>query len=420
MPLEILSIRFNHDTSSATSDAINIRKNATQVVTLPEWRRGETIQPEQSAAAYAQRAPADRTRPFTIKARFRRSSDMPSVIRIRARDPRPVEPIPQGCGPVVTWFLVSVLTGLFRSVNVLGNVAERDVSFTGDDSGEVSFELPFAIVDRAGVRLDHITWQWEYRQGGTWVPFDLPTHHRIYCLLSMPNPPWSQTYEIDPGFFNPFLPWTDVLDYACRWAALSGDVHTAAERVTYGVYALGPSQIVYDCPNLGMPHYMRHGLFLCSEFLERLAGHTGCGLYVNCTDCAAIVITFANILGANLRKRKMHAPDWNPEAQPRDNSPRFDVNEIVAIGTGVWSRACTWGRFNYHDVAWLDPNEQVYDACLQVDGDADPSTAPHVPLLPTRMPFASEYLQRLAAPGPTGQGQCVPESLSDEVYIFYA
>jgi hypothetical protein len=108
-------------------------------------------------------------------------------------------------------------------------------------------------------------------------------------------------------------------------------------------------------------------------------------------------------------------------AEPNDPSPRFDLNEIVAIGTDTWSRACGWGRFNYHEAAWLNPtapDESVYDACLQVDGDADPATEPHVPLLPTRMPFASEYLIRLAAPGLNGRDRCIPEEEFREVVVI--
>jgi len=40
MSVDILAIKFKHDQASATSDALNIRKNARQAVTVPEWRRG--------------------------------------------------------------------------------------------------------------------------------------------------------------------------------------------------------------------------------------------------------------------------------------------------------------------------------------------------------------------------------------------
>jgi len=432
MPLQVLSVRFNHDPTSATTDALNIRKNLTQPIVLPEWRRGETLRAEDSRAAYARRAPADRGRPFTIKARFRRTAEIPPAVQIRARDPRPVEPVPTGCAGVVLWLVLGALTSFFRSVNALGDVAPRDVVFAGDESDEVLFELPFASVDRVGVRVDDISWQWEYRaQGGAWLPFDNPTHHRIYCLPDTPNLPWGQGYDPATPGGNPLWPWTDVLDHACWWANLSADADTAAARVTGAVYSLGPRYITYDCPNHGRSHYTRYGLgglgFACTEFLDRLADGPGFGRFVNCTDCSAIVITFANVLGANLRTRRMHDPQWNTSVDPLDRSLAFALNEIAAIGTDAWTRVCPdalrpggWGNFNYHETPWVDAGtaaEAVYDACLKVDGDADPTTRPHVPLLVTRLPFA-EYRDRLAAPGPTGRGRCIPQADASDVELM--
>src|SRR2546427_13084723 len=51
--IAIESITFNHDTSAATHDALNIRKNATQIISVPEWRRFICVNPEDSRAAYA-------------------------------------------------------------------------------------------------------------------------------------------------------------------------------------------------------------------------------------------------------------------------------------------------------------------------------------------------------------------------------
>src|SRR4029450_3111149 len=122
----------------------------------------------------------------------------------------------------------------------------------------------------------------------------------------------------------------------------------------------------------------------------------GCGRFVNCSDCAAIVVTFANVLGADLRARRMHDPRWNTTVDPLDRSFAFDLNEVAPIGTDSWSLCPNalqprgWGNFNYHETAWINvgaADEAVYDACLKVDGDADPTTRPHLPLLATRLPF---------------------------------
>ena len=83
----------------------------------------------------------------------------------------------------------------------------------------------------------------------------------------------------------------------------------------------------------------------------------------------------------------------------------FALNEILAIGSAIWQTACGWGSFNYHEVAWLGgctQNDPVWDACLQVDGDADPTTAPHTPMLPVNLVFgatgAGLYRDRLCTP----------------------
>src|SRR5262249_9583137 len=51
--IRLESISFNHDSASATHDALNIRRNATTPVTVPEWRQGVCFNPEDSPAGYS-------------------------------------------------------------------------------------------------------------------------------------------------------------------------------------------------------------------------------------------------------------------------------------------------------------------------------------------------------------------------------
>src|SRR5216684_3808552 len=82
------AIKFNHDRTSATSDAFNIRRNETEYVPVPEWRRGISMKPEDSPAAYAR--DELRGRPPTIRAKFSFLDFDPSVqiVKIRAQDGR--------------------------------------------------------------------------------------------------------------------------------------------------------------------------------------------------------------------------------------------------------------------------------------------------------------------------------------------
>jgi hypothetical protein len=359
--LAIEAVKFNHDANAATQDALNIRRNATHFISVPEWRRFICVNPEDSAAAYA--VVPTQGKPITIEVSL--SSTDPGVA--------------------------------FVEVRVEHHVEARPVNFTNGTTGFVTFELIDPPVAHGRVGIWDVDWHWEYRLGPhhPWHFFAI-TRHRIYVVLDVPTDPWQQgPYNVG----NMQLPWTDVLDYACRWAEGATSTDMAAALVTQSVYALGPSIITYDCPGGGSSHYS-WGNFDCTAFVERLRGGIGDGLYVNCSDCATIVSTFSNALGCNLWQSKM---GWG-----------FALNELLAIGSSVWQTACGWGGFSYHEVAWqaaCTANDDVYDACLQVDGDSDPTTAPHVALLPQDLRFGNPgdllYRDRLATPA--GRPNCNPQ-----------
>src|SRR5271169_1653623 len=358
--IAIEAIKFNHNPGSATHDAFNIRKNATQFVHVPEWRRFISINPEDSQAAYG------------------------------------VAPTQGNHVSIEVSLIIDDPGAAFVEVRVENHVKARAVNFINGKTGFVGFELIDPPVAGGQVGIWDLQWHWEYRQGPhhPWHHFDL-TRHRVYVVLDLPLDPWEQG-PYNSG--NTQLPWTDVLDRACRWARGATSRDMAAALVTQKVYALGPSIITYDCPGGGSSNYSA-GNFDCTAFLDRLAGGLGNGIYVNCSDCATFVSTFANALGCNLWQSRM--------------GYFFALNELLAIGSTVWQTACGWGSFSYHEVAWegaCTANEDVYDACLRVDGDSDPTSAPHVPLLPQDLRFGNPgdllYRDRLATPA--GRPNCKP------------
>ena len=93
----------------------------------------------------------------------------------------------------------------------------------------------------------------------------------------------------------------------------------------------------------------------------------------------------------------------------------FSLNEIIAVGYAAF--ACpNWGcGFSYHEVAWTGnalAHEPVYDACLKVDGDADPVSSPHIALLPEGLifddPAGLDYHERLVPPASLANCQAQP------------
>jgi hypothetical protein len=88
--IAVEAIKFNRTTGAATHDALNIRKNVTQFISSPEWRRFVCVNPEDSRAAYAI-AP---TRGNSISIDVSLSSTDPSIAFIEVRVKRHVRARP--------------------------------------------------------------------------------------------------------------------------------------------------------------------------------------------------------------------------------------------------------------------------------------------------------------------------------------
>ncbi|MFP5246723.1 MAG: hypothetical protein ACLGH0_08515 [Thermoanaerobaculia bacterium] len=348
MPLTVDEIQFNHDTASASVDALNLRLDQTSLVLPPEYRRGKTICAADSRAAYAYKPTAAGV--ITIKAKLKLTGvALPTTREVRAiRIDTPVpDPKP------------------------LGNLAAKKVSFdAAGDSGWVTFNCTAGTGNY--IRVQDIKWQWQNRKDAVspWTSFQV-TAHRIYVVLIPPKLPWNQT-PFDAA--NLQLPWATALDYACNWAYGARTANDAAALITEHVYALGPAVITYDCPGGGSTHYAFPDFDL-TAFLERLQGGVGNGIYVNCTDCATITSSFANLVGADLWQSRMGS--------------NFPLNVMLGIGSSVWQTCCGWSGFSYHEVAWkgdctnADP---IWDACLQVDANIN-TGPPHLASLPKNQIF---------------------------------
>jgi hypothetical protein len=333
MSISIEAISFNHDPVSAARDALTIRRNETQDVAVPEWRRGMT-RPEDSPAAYT--IDQITTNRLTIKVQFRRESADPTTVEVHA---------------------------VGKAGNVLGNVKSRTINFASSLSAVELFEL-----DTSGqnptVAVNNIAWDWFI--GGT---FRQTTEHRIYTLVSAPQEPWGQPGSPVPDFQ---LPWTEVLEHACREANGARNENEAAAMLAEWVYSLGPDKLRYDDFGAGSSTFTIPGMrtFRCTHFLQALADNAR--WRVNCTDCATILSSFANILGCDLI-----------QSQIGDD---FQTNRIQKIG----SDSPLSQPFRFHEVAWKFPSEgaaSVYDCCLQVDGDDDPSGGNFQPTLGVNMPL---------------------------------
>ena len=316
MQVSLEAIQFNHHPTTAATGAFNIRRNETQTVTLPEWRRDSCSNPECAPAAYVI---SSLPSPLTIKARFSSPDLKDQEVEVQAVAP---------------------------AGDVLGKLETSLVRFDGDGQSEfVTFELQNARLASAGISANNTKWTWQFRVSTSagWTEFQ-QTSHRIYAVLAKPTEPWVTE-----------LPWTEVLEVACNWAAGAKDEPKAATMITEQIYALGKGsqkRVTYS----RLPTYANKK-FDCTGFLHFLRDGVGQGQTVNCDDCATIVSTFANILGCDLWQSGM--------------GNDFRTNYIFIIGDSRWRRT----GFPRHAVAWKDEcseSDPLYDACLQIDGDGQP------------------------------------------------
>jgi hypothetical protein len=175
-------------------------------------------------------------------------------------------------------------------------------------------------------------------------------------------------------------------------------VDAAATHITEHYYNCG--KVKYD-DNNGATWY-GYLTYMFSEMIERLNGGLGLLEKVNCTDSANTVSTLSNLLGCDLWQCRMEG--------------HFKLNPILAIGYPPPDPWPPWGGFSYHEIPWkgaCTQNDRMFDGCLMVDGDNDPTTVPHTWLLPTNMLFGNcstmNYRLRLCPPGPDGCDRCQPQ-----------
>jgi hypothetical protein len=269
-----------------------------------------------------------------------------------------------------------------------GGVRYKDVTPVFNASGlsqTIEFELMWPLpstVERAAVSID---WYARLTPGPAKTAAIGSAVHRIYIILARPTAPWTQQQ-----------PWVAALELACGWAAGANNVDDAARLVTEKYN--GSGRVSYD--TVGGWTMYGSSTFNLTEMLERLNGGVGLGEKVNCTDSANTVSTLANVLGCDLWQSRM------------ESNASFALNPVIAIGYNVWAVPFGFG-FSYHEVPWkgaCTDNENIFDGCLKVDADADPTQPPHTPLLPTNMLFGDcstlNYRRRLCPPSANGCPNC--------------
>lgn len=248
---------------------------------------------------------------------------------------------------------------------------------------KVVMRLDASPVEKVGRYDVTLKWKFEAKEGTTWKAIPGATQEavvRLYGVLGN---------EI--GTTAPNLPWVAVVDAATKKVAgMTNDPAEVRKILVSLVYE--DLALRYDRRN-GASFYTSYtsgytgARFWLGNFLKRSAGNK-----VNCTDCASILTTYANMVGAPLKYAIiLGAP----------GTSGFSLNPIMGIGSTTFGSPFDSGRmaFSYHAVGSIDGAKTIDDATLALDGDSDPKTAPQTKLLVQGI-SGTEFLTRLSPGAP--------------------
>jgi len=333
--LTLLTIRFNHDHGSATTSAMNIRRNRDFEVQFPEY--DSALPTQDSRAAYGIAETAGQK----VVVRVEISSTSAGKFEVKAK----------GGG-------------------VLGRLDPFTVSFNAPGTVTVDVRLNHRSFD--AVSRSDTSWSWAFRAAGAaaWTPL-VRTRHRIYLLLAVPGAPWTQTYADKRN------PWTDLLDFVC--AIASGK--KMQDRATFAVVRAihQDFSLRYDIVN-GAARYGfggTSGSFMLMEWIDYVlkgnapASPLWCDSaaeqykrwwIVNCYDCAAALTIMSTALGAAV----VH----------HYHSPFGKLRFIEAIGRGKCNNpfpGCTGtptevgncNRTSFGNHAYTKLDSLNFDACMR-------------------------------------------------------
>jgi hypothetical protein len=255
--------------------------------------------------------------------------------------------------------------------NVLGEIEPFSVAFpdvvqTVDQLSEIEITVPLSrsAIGGLGVSVNNTYWDWKYQdEFGEWRDL-ITTRHRVYCVVRHPTLPWQEDFM---GGANPNLPWTDALDLACEWAAGARSADAAASAIVGGVWT---ATLRYDVEGFASDNVT--GTFNLTEFIRHLRAGTSIHT-VDCTDCAAAVSTFANILGGDFDQHQF---------------TNVETSRAVKLIGHSETGPITW---TLHEFASRPggptlSTRVIWDACLQLNAATSP--APFMPEPVQGMPFA--------------------------------
>lgn len=299
--VDVVSIQFNYEVGNV-NDALNIRKNASQTVELPEWLPSSG---RNNTFAYT-------------KGQTNRKIQV--VLHHN-----------QAPGNIYNLHVKTVGGGYYP-----GLVAETQVDFPPSGSQTTTILTMSGGAVPTYVQLWGFYYYWQITKVNgvvlnPTINFGQTGGHNYYTLLGVPQAPMP-------------TPWTDVLNYACVWAANQTTERNVVKKITQNAYTVFGQNHSYYGENTHAPY----PVFNLTSFFS--------SNWADCRDMSAVVHVFSRAIGCgNIKIIKIN------NFQPRN----FAYDWIYPVGCSNPQQGYWW----FHQIGWLsmDPIEtRVFDACLKL------------------------------------------------------
>ena len=264
--------------------------------------------------------------------------------------------------------------------------------------GRAECEIPVdASAFRAlGISWRRAIWHWQWGRTGRAGASLGSSEHLVFSTADSPTFPWSGTTS--PASTEA-RPWAGPLALACEWAAGATSTVQAAKRVAALENNLPPGtgdDWRYDAggrtylnPGLGKPLW-----FFCAAFvsavrdIDQTLPHR-----LSCYEAAAVVVTFANLLGCRLQ----------PVVLGKTGCNDIRVNPIFPLGRSKQSGVTFQVHVAAADASAGTPQTALmYDSVLKLDTDLRPDRSPHTFKFPRALPAGGTTSQM-------GTGRYLPQ-----------
>ncbi|MFC2146850.1 hypothetical protein ACFLRT_05755, partial [Acidobacteriota bacterium] len=347
------SISFNHDKNdNSGADAINIRKNFNEPVHIPEWERGEKPFP----AAYII------NNNITIVARFSINKSVKFDTKIWAE----------------------------TIIGELGYVEEKIVKFRDGKSGPIPFNVFGTTPGKITSFFQQWRWYFKDLNDDDSLPMEIgDSKNKLYVILAEPQSPWKTSGQTEP--------WTDALDWSCKWANCETTPEGAAGKITKALFkTIGG---LYDTLE-GRARYTdldrtdgEGAPFALTNFIDYFP-KVG---VVNCNDMGKSLVTFSNVVGCGMSYQKVYYSGIylnciNAIGRGWTNNPFYELSGHPPILGRDWGYSSGRTSFSYHTFGSISCN--VFDASLTVDTDSSPDCPPYTETWMINQPW-DRYKKRL-------------------------